>query len=304
MRRHSSPGPQSLRIPSQTSRGCCSPTTSSTSSGRRRSRPDTLEHKDVPRRFNLRLAERLDRDGNCEHSPTAPGLTTLMVRNIPYSYTPLELLDELQAAIGFQGTFDFFYLPANCKLSCNVGYGFINFRNPDDCERFKRDFAERTFDKAVNGRKVVGQASYAHVQGLDANLEYLKRTRVGSMSAAKGDVNNLYAPMVFVEGREDPMSVNEFTRLKNQESAMSSTASAPAVVSEHDDAASTEEEQPTEELLTLLRELVDIFGEPASVSKERDVEKSFPIDYADMSSSSSQSSGNPFDIDESLSFIA
>ncbi|EER05027.1 conserved hypothetical protein [Perkinsus marinus ATCC 50983] len=255
MRRHSSPGPRLLTIP----KGHRSLSYVSSSQKTRR---DSLDHKDVPKRFNLRSTDTFVDS----HLSRGAHRTTLMLRSIPYSYTPRELLDELVQKIGFQGEYDFFYLPVNSKLSCNVGYAFMNFRNPQYCELFKEAFSHHTFEKAVRGKKVVGQASYAHVQGLDANLKYLKCTRVGSLPAKKS-VAELFAPMVFVDGRDEPMSVQEFYKLQEElltgVSTTSSTEPAEDIFLDLDE---------SEQLLKCLQELVD-FSPPST-----------PV------------SGNPFDI--------
>jgi hypothetical protein len=54
--------------------------------------------------------------------------TTVMVKNIPNKYTQRNLLDLIDG--NYAGTYDFFYLPIDFKNKCNLGYAFINFRNP------------------------------------------------------------------------------------------------------------------------------------------------------------------------------
>jgi hypothetical protein len=54
--------------------------------------------------------------------------TTVMVKNIPNKYTQRNLLDLID--VNYAGTYDFFYLPIDFKNKCNLGYAFINFRNP------------------------------------------------------------------------------------------------------------------------------------------------------------------------------
>lgn len=57
-----------------------------------------------------------------------------MLRNIPNRYSQASLLQEIDAA-GYEGTYDFFYLPMDTQNRTNVGYAFINFLTPQDLER-------------------------------------------------------------------------------------------------------------------------------------------------------------------------
>ena len=54
--------------------------------------------------------------------------TTVMVKNIPNKYTQRNLLDLIDTT--YAGAYDFFYLPIDFKNKCNLGYAFINFRQP------------------------------------------------------------------------------------------------------------------------------------------------------------------------------
>ena len=54
--------------------------------------------------------------------------TTVMLRNVPNKYSKaalLKLIDRNHA-----GAYDFFYLPIDFRNKCNLGYAFINFRDP------------------------------------------------------------------------------------------------------------------------------------------------------------------------------
>ncbi|CAE7463861.1 ML3 [Symbiodinium natans] len=89
--------------------------------------------------------------------------TTVMLRNIPNKYTREMLIKQL--SMEFTGEFDFMYLPIDFKNKCNVGYGFINFRTQDSCERFIGLFHGVDVRKCLpglNSKKVVeAEASFA-----------------------------------------------------------------------------------------------------------------------------------------------
>ena len=59
-------------------------------------------------------------------------INTFMMRNIPYRLTQPKLV-ELLNANGFQGRYDFLYVPSGArplrKGGSNLGYGFINIPN-------------------------------------------------------------------------------------------------------------------------------------------------------------------------------
>jgi len=65
--------------------------------------------------------------------------TTVMVRNIPNSYTSSSLV-ELFEAKGHSTKFDFVYLPIDFRTGVNLGYSFVNFVSNWDAQRFILDF--------------------------------------------------------------------------------------------------------------------------------------------------------------------
>ena len=104
--------------------------------------------------------------------------TTVMIRNIPSSYTQRKLLEELDAR-GWKGTYDFFYLPFDFERGHNAGYCFMNFKDPS--------FAEACHG-ALNGehlgeeiriklRKRL-QVVPAVTQGYQENLEHFRHSAV------------------------------------------------------------------------------------------------------------------------------
>lgn len=104
--------------------------------------------------------------------------TTVMLRNIPNKYTREMLIKQL--SLEFSGEFDFMYLPIDFKNKCNVGYGFINFRTQDVCERFIGQFHGVDVRKCLpglNSKKIV-EVTPARVQGLTENVRRLKNSPV------------------------------------------------------------------------------------------------------------------------------
>merc|ERR1719407_428270 len=54
------------------------------------------------------------------------GITTLMIRGIPCSFTQEDLLTLVDSA-GLKGKYNFFYMPRGGTTGSNLGYVFINF---------------------------------------------------------------------------------------------------------------------------------------------------------------------------------
>lgn len=121
------------------------------------------------------------------------GKTTMMLRNIPNKYTQKMLLEYLESN-GFRGTFDFFYLPIDFRNRCNVGYAFVNFIAPEHAKRFLKAL-NRVKLPAYNSSKVC-EVTYAHVQGLEQNIEHYRNSPVNGVPIAA------YRPLIFKSGME------------------------------------------------------------------------------------------------------
>lgn len=105
----------------------------------------------------------------------AGGYTTVMLRNIPNKYTRESLIEQLNKS-GYQGQFDFIYLPIDFNSKCNVGYGFINFKNSSVCARFHSEFHNKQTKTVLPGysSNKTCEVVYARLQGRDANMENMK----------------------------------------------------------------------------------------------------------------------------------
>lgn len=118
--------------------------------------------------------------GTDEVSPT-----TMMLRNLPNRYTQNELIEELEA-LGFAGTFDFFYAPIDFGSLGNVGYAFINFNKPEWASHFQKDLDGYAFKKhQQKKRQKLATVSVAHLQGLQANLHHYEKAAVTGRARSK-----------------------------------------------------------------------------------------------------------------------
>jgi len=102
--------------------------------------------------------------------PQHNGITTLMVRNVPYEYTVGEFAEELNKA-GFEAQYDLLYMPTRRNNLSNLGYAFVNFRSPESAVRFQVAFRKHSFK--LHARQAFHKAASikaAQTQGLQANL--------------------------------------------------------------------------------------------------------------------------------------
>jgi hypothetical protein len=114
--------------------------------------------------------------------------TTVMVKNIPNKYTQRNLLELID--VNHLGTYDFFYLPIDFKNKCNLGYAFINFREPQRIAPFFREFADKRWER-FNSEKVC-VVRYARIQGISALVNHFRSSRL----MLKHDK---YRPLLFSE---------------------------------------------------------------------------------------------------------
>jgi len=121
--------------------------------------------------------------------------TTVMLRNIPNKYTQRMLLDQLNRS-GFEGKYDFFYLPIDFRNRCNVGYAFINFHTNATASEFKQMFDGLRLT-GFNSQKIC-EVSYARVQGLKSNIQHYRNSPVNGISVPE------YRPLLFANGQEIP----------------------------------------------------------------------------------------------------
>mmetsp|Transcript_1500 Transcript_1500/g.3257 ORF Transcript_1500/g.3257 Transcript_1500/m.3257 type:complete len:385 (-) Transcript_1500:320-1474(-) len=135
-----------------------------------------LSHQCVPKKtdFGKKFGEE---KGRSFQDIEKENITTLMVRNIPNMYTRSMLMEELDS-VGFEGEYDFIYLPMDKSTQWNVGYAFVNFITPSVAVRVVKELTNYAFQCYEHGSGKVAQISIAHIQGLERNLEYYSNTAV------------------------------------------------------------------------------------------------------------------------------
>lgn len=72
------------------------------------------------------------------------GHITVMVRYIPSKYSQNKLMNEINRA-GFEGTYDFFYVPLDNRNYGNRGFAFINFLSAQLAEEFYNKYHGKKF---------------------------------------------------------------------------------------------------------------------------------------------------------------
>lgn len=118
-------------------------------------------------------------------------VTTIAVRNLPFSVTREELLRAVDAS-GFESLYDFVYLPHKFKEHRNLGFAFINFVDVEVAQRFaaewhkSRRFMVKGMPKGVKPINV----TMATVQGHAANTQ---KSRGAKMTRVR---NTSYQPLM------------------------------------------------------------------------------------------------------------
>jgi hypothetical protein len=103
------------------------------------------------------------------------GKTTIMMRNIPNRYNQALLVAELEE-FGFDGSYDFLYLPMNADRNGNRGYAFINFLAEESVRAF-RDIYHGAVMGGIRSKEPISILPAA-LQGLEQNFAHYSSTRV------------------------------------------------------------------------------------------------------------------------------
>jgi RNA recognition motif-containing protein len=115
--------------------------------------------------------------------------TTLMIRSIPRSFTQRKLLDLLESR--FAGTFDFVYLPMELTTGLNIGYMFVNMKEPAHIIPLYNSMNNRTWPTIlqavfkssieVSEHESLARSckvTYGRIQGLSALINHFKSSSI------------------------------------------------------------------------------------------------------------------------------
>jgi hypothetical protein len=125
------------------------------------------------------------------------GKTTVVIRNFPHSYTR-DMVCELLNAKGFDGCYDFVYLPTDFLSWMAFGYAFINMKTHEDALRVM-DVMEGFSDWGRSGGKECNVVWSDPYQGLAANIERYRNSPVMGST-----VHEMYKPLLILDGKVAP----------------------------------------------------------------------------------------------------
>jgi len=125
--------------------------------------------------------------------PDAEGRTTVMLRNLPNNYTR-DMLLELIDSLGFQGQYDFLYLPIDFQTQACLGYAFVNMVDSGIVPAFWRAF-DGFSNWSLPSRKVCYISWSGPHQGLEAHIDRYRNSPV-----MHPDVGEECKPLIFKDG--------------------------------------------------------------------------------------------------------
>merc|ERR550514_646219 len=141
--------------------------------------------------------EQAEQRAEREHQVPEHLRTTVMLRNLPNGYTS-EMLKELLDRLGFAAEYDFLYLPIDFRNYVNIGYAFVNMRDPAAARRL-RERIDGFSGWTIESPKVC-EVSWSHPQqGLAKHIERYRNSPVMHESMPME-----YKPRLFRDGREVP----------------------------------------------------------------------------------------------------
>ena len=108
----------------------------------------------------------------------ADGRTSLMIKNIPNKYSQSLLKETID--LDHLNKFDFLYLPIDFKNKCNVGYAFINMKDPEDVACLYMKFNGKKWVH-FNSSKVC-EITYARLQGYRAMTKHFSTSTIRQLN--------------------------------------------------------------------------------------------------------------------------
>jgi len=127
--------------------------------------------------------------------------TTLMLRNLPSSFGRADLL-ELIDSIGFEGQYDFLYLPVDFQSAACLGYAFVNMLESAAAEQLTKKL-QGFCSWSSDSSKVLEVCWSEPTQGIEMLVERFRNSRV-----MHGMVPDEYKPAVFKNGVLAPFPKN------------------------------------------------------------------------------------------------
>lgn len=136
--------------------------------------------------------------------------TTVMIRRIQDGCSR-EMLQKTLDDLGYEGVYDFLYLPMDFQNGVNIGYAFVNFVAPEIAHRFMEEWPRRRHHGGgglgggaaaggEGGGEEAGEVSWSHPhQGLESHVERYRNSPVMHRS-----MPDSFKPKVFVRGQEVP----------------------------------------------------------------------------------------------------
>mmetsp|Transcript_7222 Transcript_7222/g.20352 ORF Transcript_7222/g.20352 Transcript_7222/m.20352 type:complete len:412 (-) Transcript_7222:135-1370(-) len=121
--------------------------------------------------------------------------TTVLLRNLPEDFTRAALLELLEDE-GFEGTFDFVYLPMDFGAKVCLGYAFVNFVSGSDAQRCWEIFSGYS---DWESDKVCEVTWGEPCQGLQAHIDRYRNSPVMHKS-----IPEEWKPLIFQDGARLP----------------------------------------------------------------------------------------------------
>eukprot|EP00392_Amoebophrya_sp_AT5.2_P015208 g15407.t1 len=125
--------------------------------------------------------QRFEHDGD--------GQTTVMIRNIPNVLCQADILDIVDR-YGFQGKYNFFYLPIDFNSKANCGYAFLNFFEEEDVDPFMAAFQDVNLHEKSQKKT---QCVRAQLQGFLSNIAYYRNSAMN-----RDVVPEEFKPVIFL----------------------------------------------------------------------------------------------------------